>query len=86
MSVAEATGRIVKRQPVVWVTVSVGITQPVGQGRQLLVTTWVGVVGQQLVLVGSVLNPPKEPTHGTCAPCVFFWGGKKHTCRGPGWW
>jgi hypothetical protein len=41
-------------QPVVWVTVSVGMTQPVGQVGHAVVIVLVAVLGQQSVLQGTL--------------------------------
>lgn len=49
------TGVTVVLQPVVMVTVAVGITQPVGQvGHGEVVTVLVPVLGQQFVLQGTL--------------------------------
>jgi hypothetical protein len=76
------TGPVVL-QPVVSMMVCVGITHPVGQEAQGLVTIWVGVAGQQALLDGSsalrggtavevLLVSIKTREHRTCKePEVF---------------
>lgn len=52
--VAVKVGVVVTLQPVVIVTVWVGMTQPVGQVRQVVATVWVPVLGQQALEQGTL--------------------------------
>lgn len=63
-------------QPVVSMMVCVGITHPVGHEAQGLVTTWVGVIGQQALLEGS--SAIRGGTTGKGAACVYQGVGTSH--------
>jgi len=56
--------------------VCVGITHPVGQEAQGLVTIWVGVAGQQALLDGS--SALRGGTAGKGAACVYQDVGTSH--------